>query len=100
MSEIQIKQGNNIYEKDNSVTMISVIIEGTVSVNFTNDSFNLSAGDVIGVLDLYTNAHSCTYTAQSDVVVDSYPYKNPASLHQILQEEPDFYPLFLRSTLK
>ncbi|MBO5241726.1 MAG: hypothetical protein J6B19_03550 [Lachnospiraceae bacterium] len=100
MSEIQIKQGNNIYEKDNSVTMISLIIEGTVSVNFPNDSFRLSAGDVIGVLDLYTNVHSCTYTAESDIVVDSYPYKNLGSLHHILQEEPDFYPDFLRSALK
>ena len=60
MSDIQIKQGNSIYEKDSSVTMISIIIEGNVSVNFPNDSFHLSAGDVIGVLDLYTNAHSCT----------------------------------------
>ena len=100
MSEIQIKQGNSIYEKDSSVTMISIIIEGNVSVNFPNDSFHLSAGDVIGVLDLYTNAHSCTYTAESDVVVDSYPYKNAGSLHHILQEEPDFYPAFFRSSLK
>lgn len=100
MSEIQIKQGNSIYEKDSSVTMISIIIEGTVSVSFSNDTFQLSAGDVIGILDLYTNAHSCTYIAESDVVVDSYPYKNISSLADILQEEPDFYPDFFRSSLK
>lgn len=100
MSEIQIKQGNNIYERDNTVTMVSVIIKGTVSVNFPNNSIRLTTGDVIGVLDLYTNIHSCTYTAESDVVVDSYPYKNISSLHQILQEEPDFYLAFFRSALK
>ena len=83
MSEIQIKQGNIIYAKDNALTMVSIIMEGTVTVKLSNEAMQLTAGDVIGVLDLFTNTHSQTYIAETDVVVDSYPYKSPDSLRQI-----------------
>ncbi len=100
MSEIQIKQGNIIYEKGNAVTMVSIIMAGTVSVKFANETFKLGVGDVIGIIDLYTNVHSCTYIAENDVVVDSYPYKSIESLHKIIEEDASFYQDFARSTLK
>ena len=100
MSEIQIKQGNIIYEKGTSLTMVSIIIEGTVALSFASKTVELGAGDVIGLMDLCTNLHSCTYTATTDVVVDSYPYKSIDSLSPIFQEEEDFYTFFSRSALK
>lgn len=100
MSEIQIKQGNVIYEKDQAVTMLSIIMEGTVSARLADASVKLTVGDVIGVTDLYTNVHSCTYTAETDIVVDSYPYKSIENLQKILQEDDTFSQCFARSTLK
>lgn len=100
MSEIQIKQGNVIYEAGNAVSMISVIMDGTVTVTLANETFKLYAGDVIGIVDLYTNVHSCTYTAESDVVVDSYPYKTLNSLHNIFEEDASFCKNFGQSALK
>ena len=100
MAEIQIKQGNTIYEKDSALTMISIIIEGTVSAKLPGETIQLCAGDVIGVLDLYTNVHSCTYTASTDVVVDSYPYKSLDSLNKVMQEEASYAKNFATSALK
>lgn len=100
MSEIQIKQGNIIYEQGKTVTMLSVIISGTVTVKLANETFKLETGDVIGVTDLCTDTHSCTYTAESDVVVDSYPYKSIESIHKILEEDPSYYLNFAFSSLK
>ena len=100
MSEIQIKQGNTIYETGKAVTMISIIMDGTVSVTLSNETFKLHAGDVIGIIDLYTNAHSCTYIAEDDVVVDSYPYKSIESLYSIFEEDSSFCKNFAQSALK
>jgi len=100
MAEIQIKQGNIIYEQGKAVTMLSIIMAGTVTVNLAKETFKLETGDVIGIIDLYTNIHSCTYTAESDIVVDSYPYKTPESLRNIFEEDASFYSCFSRSALK
>ncbi len=90
MSEIQIREGNTIYEKGSPLTMLGMIMEGTVRADLLGESVLLKAGDVLGMLDLCTGIHSCTYTAQTDVVIDSYPYKTSQSLQRILTEEPSF----------
>ncbi len=100
MSEIQIKQGNTIYEKGNALTIISIIMEGSVSVSLPNGSLKLVQGDVIGILDLYTALHSYTYAASSDVVVDSYPYKSIDSLQAIMSEDSSYCEFFARSAFK
>lgn len=100
MSEIQIKQGNVIYAKGNVLTMLSVIMEGTIIVNLSGEALKLTSGDVIGIIDLYTNIHSYTYIAATDVVVDSYPYKSIDNLQTIMQEDSSFCQCFSRSALK
>ncbi len=100
MSEIQIKKENLIYEKGNSLTMISIIIEGTVSVDLPHGSMQLGPGDVIGLIDLYTMVHSFSYHAESDVVVDSYPYKALDSLHNIFEGETALPKQFAASAVK
>lgn len=100
MSEIQIKQGTIIYEKDNALTMLSIIMEGTVYVKLSNETVALKPGDVIGVVDLYTGTHSCTYLAATDVVVDSYPYKTLDSLGTIYEQDDSFAQSFVTSALK
>ena len=100
MSEIQIKQGNIIYEKDKALTMVSVIMVGTIHMELPDKTIELGSGDVIGVLDLCTGVHSCSYVATSDVVVDSYPYKSVDSLHKIMQEDSTFSKSFVSSALK
>ena len=100
MSEIQIKQGKVIYEKGSGVSMLSIIMAGTVVINLADETVKLNAGDVIGIMDLYTNVHSYTYTAETDIVVDSYPYKSLDSLYGIFQEDSSYSQYFFRSALK
>nr|MBQ8252055.1 hypothetical protein [Lachnospiraceae bacterium] len=100
MSEIQIKQGNLIYEKGKSLTMLSIIMEGTVSVELPHGTMTLGSGDVIGLMDLYTMTHSYSYLAESDVVVDSYPYKSLDSLHNIFEGQATLPKQFAASAAK
>lgn len=100
MSEIQIKQGNLIYEKGKNLTMLSIIVEGTVTVDLPHGSMKLGPGDVIGLIDLYTMSHTYSYFAESDVVVDSYPYKSLESLHNVFEGQPTLPKQFVSSAVK
>ncbi len=100
MPEIQIRQGNTIYQKGNPLSMLSIIIEGTVSVTLPGDTLELETGDVVGLIDLYTNTHSYSYVAATDVVVESFPYKSSQSLSAILESDPTFPQLFAASASK
>ena len=100
MSEIQIKQGNLIYEKGKNLTMLSIIMEGTVTVDLPHGSMKLGPGDVIGLIDLCTMSHTYSYLAESDVVVDSYPYKSLDSLHNIFEGQAALPKQFAASAVK
>lgn len=95
MAEIQIKQGNIIFEKGTPLSTLCLIEEGEVLLSMPVGEIILKAGDAIGFFDLLTGIHSYDYIAQTDVVVDFIPFKHLDHFCEMLKNDTTIAQAFL-----
>ncbi len=69
----QILKETNIYEKDEQVESISLIVKGRVRMSCAGVSVVVGSGNFLGLCDLSGGVHRVTYTAESDSVIYAFP---------------------------
>lgn len=74
-----------------------IIAKGTVVASVNGKSILLGKGDIVGILDITLQEHSCSYIAADDVSLIPYEFTDTASLVQILDCNPDLKKLLLLS---
>lgn len=94
----KIKNGQIICQTGDSLQELYVIGEGLVRADFPGGSLILRKGDVIGIQDIKTAVHSCTYTAADDVLLVPYPYTGLEQLLSLFQSKPSVMHLFFTSS--
>lgn len=100
MANISLKKGTIIYKKDSAITTLSRIVSGKVKMNGSFGEITLSENDVLGVCDLNTMYHSCTYIAVEDTVLSTCIFKSLENLPAFLSEYETFTLAMLRSSVK
>ncbi|MCL2083405.1 MAG: cyclic nucleotide-binding domain-containing protein [Oscillospiraceae bacterium] len=100
ISKIEIKKGDVICTKGESLSQLLVIMNGRVEISFNGYPFCLEKGDVIGLCEIAACSHVCTYTAISDVVLFPYPYNDFCTLEDIISGNPDTAELLVNSMIR
>lgn len=100
MANISVKKGTIIYKKDTAITTLSRIVSGTVKMAGAFGEITLTENDVLGVCDLNSMYHSCTYFAVADTVLSTCLFKSQENLPTFLAENETFTLSMLRSCVR
>lgn len=94
MAIAKIQRGQQICQSGDTLTELYVIGEGSILAAFPGGSLTLQKGDVIGIHDIRSGIHSCTYTAATDAALVPYPYNGLEQLLALFQTNPNVMHLF------
>lgn len=86
----QIEKGTVIFEAEEEVQHICLILTGKVSVNGMGVQIVLGTGNFLGVTDLFMGRYLSTYTALEDTIIYIFPVKNSNSITEILNQQKDY----------
>ena len=100
MSEFIVKTGETIATAGQSIDKIWIIKSGRVRVECPGGSYELVAGDVIGICEVFLEVHFLSYVAVEDTVSYTYPLVNVESVNSILATNQDASRLFIRSCIR
>lgn len=74
-----------------------IIADGTVSVETSGHSFLLRKGDIVGIFDIISSSHTCTYRAASSCALIAYSFQNQEEFLKLLGDNPDLCQLLVSS---
>lgn len=83
MPEYQIKKDKRIFEAGSTLSTLAYIEEGKVRMDLPGCSIELSEGDVIGIIDVTHQTHSCSYYTLEDTVVETFTCRNTAEFGKL-----------------
>lgn len=90
----KMQSGQVICQAGDPLTEFYVIGEGTIQAAFSGGELTLQKGDIIGISDIRSNVHSCTYTAATDAALVPYPNNGLNALLAFFQTNPNVMHLF------
>ena len=100
MAAITVKQGETLFKAGDIRSSLKLITNGTVSVIYAGDSFDIGAGDVPGICEIGSDTYFLTCVAKTDVTLFDYPCPNIGALEPLFRSNPDVSRLFVRSMFK
>lgn len=100
MSEFIMKTGEVITTAGRSIDKIWIIKSGRVRVECAGGSYELGAGDVIGVCEAFLEVHFLNYVALEDTVTYAYQIMSMESVNSILCSNPNIARIFIRSCIR
>lgn len=74
-----------------------IIADGSVDARIGTLSYPLKKGDVVGILNLTSKEHICTYIAATDVSLIPYPFANTKGLIAMMNKQEDLRKLLVSS---
>ncbi len=86
----QIEKGTVIFEAEEEVQHVCLILTGKVSINGMGVQVVLGTGNFLGVTDLFMGRYLSTYTALEDTIIYIFPAKNSNSIIEILKQQKDY----------
>jgi len=90
-------KGSVICAEGEPLQDIVIIKNGSARTVINGRQFLFESGDMLGICDLSLGTYSCTYTATSDVILFTFPYKNLSALESLLEQKPDIAGLLVHS---
>ena len=100
MAVISKDIGTTVCHAGQQLKELYVIGAGSVSAQFSGGEITLGKGDIIGIQDIRTGFHSCTYTVLTPVTLLPYPYESSDKLFQLLESKPDVAHLFFTAQIR
>lgn len=99
MNEVnQVPRGSVIYEKNEPLKSVCLIVKGRVLVESDGIKTVFSSGNFLGVFDIDLGAHSFTYTAYDNVVLYTFSVTCREDFHKILEKKSEYRGLLNTST--
>lgn len=97
----QIIKETNIFEEGDEVAEIGLVIKGRVRVRAEGVNVVVGSGNFLGLCDLLNKVHSVTYTADTNLVVYSFPATNlNATIRALMKANKDYAPLMVSTLSK
>lgn len=100
MAVISKDIGATVCQAGQTLKELYVIGAGSISAQFSGGEITLGKGDIIGIQDILTGFHSCTYTVLKPVTLLPYPYESADKLFQLLESKPDVAHLFFTAQIR
>lgn len=92
-----VKANDVIFEAGSICDTFYIIADGVVDAVANGHAFQLKKGDIVGIFDLTSETHICTYTAVADATLIPYPFKNAAGLLAMMDKQEDLRKLLMSS---
>ena len=86
----QIPEGSVIYEKDEPLKSVSLVLRGRVLVQADGIQTVFSSGNFLGAWDIDYLTHSFTYTAKDNVVLYTCAIKGNGDFERLLSSKPEY----------
>lgn len=93
----QIVKGVSIYEENEPVESICLVLKGRVVAHRDGIQTILGSGNFLGICDIYTGTNSVTYTAFDNAVVYPFPIKTAQDIRSIIQKNNEYGGLMVAS---
>ncbi len=100
MAIIRIENGQLICQAGDALKELYVIGEGNVRAVFPGGGLMMRKGDIIGIQDIKSGVHSCSYLAVTDTALVPYPYNGLEQLLTLFQAKPNVMHLFFTSSAR
>ena len=100
MAVTNIENGQMLCQAGDALKELYVIGEGNIRAMFPGGGMMLRKGDVIGIQDIKSGVHSCTYIAATDAALVPYPYNGLDALLAMFQSKPNVMHLFFTSSAR
>ena len=97
MAAKEFSKGTTIIQTNEPVEYIGLISKGAISLTLPLGEMTLKIGDAIGLYDICSGQHTCSYTTLEDTTVLLYPCMDPDDLLQLLRENSELSILFISS---
>ena len=78
-------------------TIFYIIADGSVTAAVSSHDILLKKGDIVGIFDITSPVHSCSYTAHEDCTLVPYSFHNAEELLAILDNNTDLRKLIIFS---
>lgn len=95
MENFKAKQTIILENTDN--TIFYIIAGGSVNAGVSGHDILLKKGDVVGIFDITSPIHTCSYTAAEDCSLIPYSFNGTGSLITLLNNNTDLRKLFILS---
>lgn len=100
MAVISKDIGATVCQAGQPLSELYVIGAGSVSAQFPGGEITLGKGDIIGIQDIQTGFHSCTYTVLKPATLLPYPYESSEKLFKLLESKQDVTHLFFTAQIR
>lgn len=95
-----IEKSKVIYRREQPMTAVHLITQGRVLAEYPGGTYQLGAGDVIGICEICSEVHFLGYTALEDSTILTFPLSNMEALDDILHKRQDIAKLFILSMFR
>lgn len=86
-----------IIEEGSDNNIFYIVAGGSVTAGISGHEIELKKGDIVGIFDITSPVHTCSYTAAENCALIPYPFKGTESLLTLLNNNPDLRKLFILS---
>lgn len=100
MATYTLEQNSYIFHEGNPVTKLCIIIKGSVIVNTGFSTLKISAGNMIGISDIFYGNYISDYIAAENVTLYSYEYSSPDDLKNIIETKPEISGILISALYK
>jgi len=100
MAITKFNVGETICNSGDALDSLYVIGDGIVRAVFPGGILTLSKGDIIGIQDIRTGIHSCSYVALSNTSLIPYPFNGFEQLLTLFQSNPNIMHLFFSASAR
>ncbi len=93
----QFKANQTIIQENANNNIFYIIAGGSVTAGVSGHEILLKKGDIVGIFDITSIQHTCSYTAAEDCALIPYSFNGTDSLIHLLNNNPDLRKLFVLS---
>lgn len=85
---IRFKSEEILIESGSPCNTIYLIEEGTVLISYSNKTYRLAKGDIVGVADIALESHLFSYSAKGNVSAVPFPFDGLDGLLSLMDKNP------------
>lgn len=87
----QIEKGSVLYEQDQKVNTISLVLKGRVLVYNNGIKTIMGSGSFLGISDVYMGSYMSNYIAYDNLLIFVFPITGKEEIENILNVNKDYY---------
>lgn len=100
MEVLKIPKGKIIQKNKDSIRALYIILQGRVRVTTRNDSWDLEAGNILGLMESAAKIFTCNYITMEDTICYAFTYHESLDYRKIFEEDSKYLGIFTMAAMK